>query len=67
MVDGDVFLEDYAAITSPDEAAFKRVVSKYRIRRTILRPASPLASLLDALPQWRRLYADDFAVVRVLK
>ena len=64
---GDDFLRNYAAITRPDEAAFDQAVAKYGIRWTILRPASPLAAMLDASPHWRRLYADNFAVVHVLK
>ncbi|MFI4933521.1 MAG: hypothetical protein ACHP7N_02790 [Caulobacterales bacterium] len=62
---GDDFVREYLAImegVQPDAAqAFKR----WGIRWTILSPRDELVRQLDNSPKWRRLYADDFAVVHV--
>jgi len=41
------------------------VADKYNITWTLLRPDSAFASYFDHSPAWRRLYADDTAVVHV--
>jgi hypothetical protein len=60
---GDAFLGDYATIIRPDPNALKTALAKYDVRWTIFPPASPVVAELDALPGWRRLYADGVAVV----
>ena len=62
---GDAFNARYDAIMRPDPAAFAQAVRQYRIAWTFLSPSSPLVAVLDASPQWRRLYADRYAVIHV--
>jgi hypothetical protein len=57
---GDRFLRRYA---SPD--ALPGILAQYRIGWTLLGVHNPDVALLDHLPGWRRLYADDVAVVHV--
>jgi putative Ca2+/H+ antiporter (TMEM165/GDT1 family) len=60
---GDKFLETYAAIIRPDKTVLQSTLKKYGVRWTILEPESAVNTLLDAMPGWRRVYADRFAVV----
>ena len=62
---GDKFVFDYLDALSPNRAAFQRIVDAYGIRWAILGAGSPTLDMIDALPQWRRLYADRIAVVYV--
>lgn len=65
---GDDFLREYMeaiSLKSPD--GLPRLLKKYRIEWTLLLPESPAVALLDQLPEWRRLYADQTAVVHVRK
>ena len=43
---------------------FLRLLDEYGIRATLLAPSTPAVALLDRLPDWRRVYADDIAVVQ---
>ena len=40
-----------------------RLLAEYHITWTLLGAKTPAVVLLDHLPGWRRLYADDIAVV----
>ena len=60
---GDAFMRLYLSATLPEKAALETAFSDYGIRWTILAPGNPAVGLLDALPHWCRLYADDVAVV----
>ena len=62
---GDAFNARYDAIVRPDAGAFQAAARQYGIRWTFLQPSSPLAAMLDASPEWRRLYADRYAVIHV--
>jgi hypothetical protein len=63
---GDRMVIDYKRISDGDAAAFARAVRRWDIRWTILSYRSKrLIRLLDASPQWRRLYADDVGVIHV--
>ncbi len=63
---GDAFLAAYGAVTSqPTREGFAAMAQKYGVRWTILSAGSPLVSVLDAMPGWRRFYADKIAVVHV--
>ena len=62
---GDAFNARYDAIMQPDRAAFDMAVGQYSLAWTFLQPSSPLIPLLDASPQWRRVYADRYAVIHV--
>ena len=44
---------------------FIRLLDEYRIQATLLAPSTPAVGLLDRLPDWKRAYADDVAVVHV--
>jgi hypothetical protein len=51
------------ALELRDVPDFLRLLQEYRIGATLLKPDTPAISLLDRLPEWQRVYADDVAVV----
>ena len=63
---GDAFTaRAYRAATLADVNDFVALLDEYRIDATLLEPSTPAVALLDRLPGWKRLYADDTAVVHV--
>ncbi|RMB51445.1 hypothetical protein C8J44_2453 [Sphingomonas sp. PP-CE-3A-406] len=60
---GDAFTLDYFAIARGDADRWRAANAKWHFGWTILPPRSPLVSLLDHDPAWRRIYADDTAVI----
>ena len=62
---GDRFLSRYAKIIAPDSATIEATLDTYNIRWTILGRHSPTLRVMDRLPGWHRLYADEFAVVHI--
>jgi hypothetical protein len=70
FIDGRYFYGD-AFIKRAFDAAFvrsdelPRLLEEYGISWTLLTAQSPGVVVLDHLPGWRRLYADDIAVVHV--
>ncbi len=44
---------------------FLRLLDEYRIQATLLAPSTPAVGLLDRLPEWKRAYTDDVAVVHM--
>lgn len=62
---GDAFMARYAKLAAGDRATLDQTLKQYAIAWTILPPDHPLVPVMDALPGWRRLYADKFAVVDV--
>ncbi|HWA91227.1 MAG TPA: hypothetical protein VG889_14415 [Rhizomicrobium sp.] len=62
---GDDFLKNYARIMTPDPKALQATLAQYRIGWTLLIPDTPAAAAMDLMPGWKRLYADDIAVVHV--
>lgn len=44
---------------------FLRMLDEFKIGTTLLAPSTPAVALLDRLPEWQRVYADDIAVVHV--
>ncbi|HVY33472.1 MAG TPA: hypothetical protein VG960_03525 [Caulobacteraceae bacterium] len=62
---GDEFNARYDAIMRPNKAALAKAVQDYGITWTFLSPSSPLVPLLESSPEWRRLYADRYAVIDV--
>jgi hypothetical protein len=62
---GDAFLADYARLAGGDRAALARVLTKRAVGWTILTPGTPLARAMEAMPGWRRLYADRWAEIEV--
>lgn len=62
----DAFLREYIeALALKKTDGLDKLLQKYGIEWTLLPPQSPAVTLLDHLPQWRRLYADKTAVVHV--
>jgi hypothetical protein len=62
---GELFLENYASITEPDEDALAAALAYYHVRWTIFSRQAPVVKLLDATPGWHRFYSDKLAVVHV--
>jgi hypothetical protein len=70
FIDGRAELYGQAYVLRHDRALslqnlpdFLRLLDEYGIRTTVLAPSTPAVALLDRLPDWRRTYADDVAVV----
>ncbi|UVO40441.1 hypothetical protein KUL72_14190 [Bradyrhizobium arachidis] len=65
---GSAFLTRYIqAISLEDVAGFVKLLDEYKIDSTLLSPKSLAVGLLDRLPEWERVYADDIAVVHARK
>ncbi|MDB5605732.1 MAG: hypothetical protein JWP25_2632 [Bradyrhizobium sp.] len=63
---GEKFVLDYFnAVEGRKVDQLLRLLEDSQIDATLLVPASPAAQLLDHLPGWKRLYADDTAVIHV--
>ena len=62
---GDIFLQNYAAVTAPDKDALAASLAFYHVRWTIFAADAPVVKLLDATPGWHRFYTDKLAVVHV--
>ena len=60
---GDAFMHRYLSVTMPERAALEAAFRDYKVRWTILHAGTPLTTLMDAMPDWCRLYADKVAVV----
>ncbi|MGU3389112.1 hypothetical protein [Sphingomonas sp. M1A8_2b] len=60
---GDAFTLGYFAIARGNADRWRAANAKWRFGWTILPPRSRLVSLLDHDPAWRRIYADDIAVI----
>ena len=57
---GDKFMLRYAALSE-----LTALLEQYRIAWTIFEPDDPRTVIMDRLPDWTRLHADDIAVVHV--
>ena len=64
---GQVFLKDYVDAASGDGPVFNRLFRQYGIVWSVMPPDSAVVAILDASPDWQRLYADKIAVVQVRK
>ena len=62
---GDAFIKRYAEAVSVADHELPRLLAEYHIAWTLLGAKTPAVVLLDHLPGWRRLYADDIAAVHV--
>ncbi len=63
---GETFLLNHdRAVRLLDVGAFLRLLAAKQIDVTLLSPATPANGLLDRLKGWKRVYADDVAVVHV--
>jgi hypothetical protein len=60
------FVLDYFKATAPDGGTLlDELTEKYKVTWTLLRPYSPAAFHFELSSAWRRLYADDIAVIYV--
>jgi hypothetical protein len=55
---------DYLRIIDLDHRAVS-LLQKYKIKACLIRQATPLATLLGALPGWKQVYADEVSVIFV--
>jgi hypothetical protein len=63
---GDAFLKRYVeAITLKEAKLLPALLDEHQIGWTLLAPGTPAIAMLDHLPGWRRVYADDAAVVHM--
>ncbi|MFK4626319.1 hypothetical protein ABIF50_009625 [Bradyrhizobium diazoefficiens] len=63
---GEQFVLDYFdAVEGKNVETLLRLLDTYRIDATLLNPTVPASRIMDHLPGWKRLYADDVAVVHV--
>ena len=62
---GDAFIRRYIEATALFSEEMPQLLEQYGISWTLLNAKTPAVALLDHLPGWRRLYADDIAVVHV--
>lgn len=63
---GEQFVLDYFdAVEGKNVDTLLRLLETYRIDATLLNTTVPAARIMDHLPGWKRLYADDVAVVHV--
>ena len=62
---GDDYFGAYVDALKPDQAKLKALLARYKVRWTILRTGNPALPAMDAMPGWKRLYADKWAVVHV--
>ncbi|MGH6664307.1 MAG: hypothetical protein ACREB2_05320 [Pseudolabrys sp.] len=61
---GSAFFMRYdRALSLQNLPDFLRLLDEYKIGTTLLTPATPAVALLDRLPDWKRVYSDDIAVV----
>jgi hypothetical protein len=62
---GDDFVKLYLDVDSAKPRIVDATFRRYGVAWTILSPASPLVAQVDAMPGWRRIYADKWAIVQV--
>jgi hypothetical protein len=62
---GDTFIKRYFDAMTPWSDQLPALLEEYAISWTLLSTANPGVMQLDHLPGWRRLYADEIAVVHV--
>ena len=61
---GEQFVQRYyRGVMLEDLPDFLKLLDDYKIETALLIPATPAVALLDRLPEWRRVYADDIAVI----
>lgn len=59
----DFFLRYDAAVNLKNVGVFDDLIRERAIDVTMLAPSTPAVGLLDRMPEWKRIYADDVAVV----
>lgn len=61
----ELFLRHDAAVNLKNVGVFHDLMRMRDIDVTLLAPSAPAVGLLDRMPEWKRIYADDIAVVHV--
>jgi hypothetical protein len=64
---GAFIARHHRAVGLQDLPDFLALLEQYKIGATLFAPERSAVALLDRLPQWERLYADDAAVVHIRK
>ena len=59
----DFMLRYDRALSLQNLPDFLRLLDDYKFGATLLAPSTPAVTLMDRLPNWQRVYADDIAVV----
>ena len=67
LFDEDFMVEHNAASALAKPQRFFELLNDYKIDATILRRQTAGSKLLDRLPEWQQVYADDVAVVHIRK
>jgi hypothetical protein len=62
---GDAFMQRYTEAVTLTSDKLPEILAQDNIAWTLFDPSRPAVKLLDHLPGWRRLYADDSTVVHV--
>jgi hypothetical protein len=63
---GETYVLNYfEAVAARDVDRMAELLDAYQIDATLLPPHAPAAQLLDRMPAWKRLYADEVAVAHV--
>jgi hypothetical protein len=62
---GDAFTQDYVKIARGDVARWRAADARWKFGWTMMPPKSELVAVLDKEKGWRRLYADEWAVIHV--
>ncbi len=62
---GNAFLDGYLMAERGDEVTLSRLLDRYGVTWTLLKPQQGAVSRLDALPGWRRVYTDAEAVIHM--
>jgi hypothetical protein len=62
---GDDFIKRYVEAMLLQSGELPQLLDRWGIAWTLIAPERPAAILLDHLPGWRRLYADEVAIVHV--
>jgi len=57
---GDAFTK-----RAKDIAALPGILTQYHVAWTLLEPKDPRAAMLDELTGWKRVYADDLAIIHI--
>ena len=60
---GDDFMRDYAAALAAEGDALPRLLDRYHVGWTLLKPGENAVAALDRAPGWGRVYADASTVV----
>ena len=62
---GNDWLKGYAGLLSAPASSLRQSLDRRGVRWTIFAAQNPIVAKLDALPGWKRLYSDKWAVVQV--